>query len=156
MLEVENNNSNENRSTRFRRAIDLVWMKRNIVLILSSVCIAFAAINSATAAGQPAARLIVQRTANFGTNLVIRLSIDGRHIADIPQAQHYGGFLSPGRHVISALSLPNTESRRPTSVMVIARPGQLYIYTALWYSDRLLLRPSTSYSPTTRVTPLRN
>src|ERR1700676_1614805 len=99
----------------------------------------------------PTARLIVQRTPNFGTNLVVRLSIDGTRVANIPRNQHYGGFLSAGHHVLTVLALPNTESRRPTSMRLTVQSGHVYIFTASWDSDRLVLRPSTSYSPTTRV-----
>jgi len=96
-------------------------------------------------------RLIVQRAANFGTDLSIRLSIDGKRAADIPRNQHYGGVLVAGRHVVTALALPNTQSRRPTSVFVTIKPGKVYIFTATWEADRLVLRPSDYYSPTTRA-----
>ena len=96
-------------------------------------------------------RLIVQRAPNFGSDLSIRLSIDGKHAADIPRNQHYGGVLAAGRHVVTALALPNTQSRRPTSIVVIIKAGKVYIFTATWDGDRLVLRPSDYYSPTTRV-----
>jgi hypothetical protein len=95
--------------------------------------------------------LIVQRAANFGTDLSIRLSIDGKRAADIPRNQHYGGVLAAGRHVVAALALPNTQSRRPTSVLIAIKPGKVYIFTAAWSGDRLVLRPSDYYSPTTRA-----
>lgn len=101
------------------------------------------------------ARLIVQRTPNFGSDLFIRLSIDGKQVASIPRNQHYGGFISAGRHTIAAMALPNTEQRRPTSIRLIAKAGQVYIYTASWNADRLVLVPSTYYSPTTRVGEVR-
>src|SRR5205807_5381654 len=63
-------------------------------------------------------RLIVQRAPNFGSDLSIRLSIDGKRAADIPRNQHYGGVLAAGRHVLTALALPNTQSRRPTSIEI--------------------------------------
>jgi hypothetical protein len=97
------------------------------------------------------ARLIIQRAANFGSDLFIRLSIDGKRVGDIPRNQHYGGVVSAGRHTIMVLALPNTEARRPTSIALIAKAGQVYIFTAAWRSDRLILVPSTYYSPTTRV-----
>jgi hypothetical protein len=96
-------------------------------------------------------RLIVQRAPNFGSDLVIRLSIDGKHAADIPRNQHYGGVLVAGRHLLTALALPNTQSRRPTSIKVTMKSGQVYIFTAVWEVDRLVLRPSTFYMPTTRA-----
>jgi hypothetical protein len=97
------------------------------------------------------ARLIVQRAPNFGSDLFIRLSIDGKRVADIPRNQHYGGVVMAGRHTVMALTLPNTESRRPTSIRLTAKAGQVYIFTATWSSDRLVLVPSTYYVPTTRV-----
>jgi hypothetical protein len=97
------------------------------------------------------ARLIVQRAPNFGSDLFIRLSIDGKQVANIPRNQHYGGFVAAGRHTVSALALPNTEARRPTSMGLIAKAGQVYIFTATWSSERLVLVPSTYYMPTTRV-----
>jgi hypothetical protein len=105
--------------------------------------------------GGKTARVIVQRAPNFGSDLFIRLSIDGKHVADIPRNQHYGGFVSAGRHTITALALPNTESRRPMSMRLIAKAGQVYIFTATWDSDRLVLVPSNYYSPTTRVGEVR-
>ena len=97
------------------------------------------------------ARLIVQRAPNFGSDLFIRLSVDGKRVADIPRSQHYGGFVSAGLHTISALTLPNTEARPSTSIKLTAKAGQVYIFTATWNSDRLVLVPSSYYTPTTRV-----
>ena len=96
-------------------------------------------------------RLIVQRAPNFGSDLFIRLSIDGKRAADIPRNQHYGGVLAAGRHTLTALALPNTQSRRPTSIGVTIKSGKVYIFTATWEGDRLILRPSDFYSPTTRA-----
>jgi hypothetical protein len=101
--------------------------------------------------GGPTGRLIVQRAPNFGSDLFIRLSIDGKRAADIPRNQHYGGVLAAGRHVVSAVALPNTQSRRPTSIGVTIKSGKVYIFTATWEGDRLILRPSDFYSPTTRA-----
>jgi hypothetical protein len=106
--------------------------------------------------GHPTARLIVQRAPNFGNDLVVRLLIDGARVADIPRNQHYGGVLSAGRHVLTVLALPNTGSRRPTSIRLTLQSGHVYIFTATWESDRLVLRPSNSYSPTARVPAVRN
>jgi hypothetical protein len=97
------------------------------------------------------ARLIVQRAPNFGSDLFIRLLIDGKQVANIPRNQHYGGLIVAGRHTVTALALPNTEARRPTSMRLTAKAGQVYIFTASWDSDRLVLIPSNYYMPTTRV-----
>src|SRR5713101_8265006 len=93
----------------------------------------------ATASPSPSrrrsARLIVQRAPNFGTDLVVRLSIDGTRVADIPWNQHYGGVLSAGHHVLTVLALPNTQSRRLTSMRLTVQSGHVYIFTAAWESD---------------------
>jgi hypothetical protein len=96
-------------------------------------------------------RLIVQRAPNFGTDLAVRLLIDGKKAGDIPRNQHYGGVLAAGRHVVTALSLPNTQARRPTSIGVTIKSGKVYIFTAMWEGDRLILRPSDFYMPTVRA-----
>jgi hypothetical protein len=101
--------------------------------------------------GHPTGRLIVQRAPNFGTDLFIRLLIDGKKAGDIPRNQHYGGVLAAGRHVVTALALPNTQSRRPTSIGVTIKSGKVYIFTAMWEGDRLILRPSDFYMPTVRA-----
>ena len=106
--------------------------------------------------GGKSGRLIVQRAPNFGTDLVVRLSIDGTRVADIPRNQHYGSFLSGGHHVLTVLALPKTDSRRPTSMRLTVQSGHVYIFNATWESNRLVLRPSTSYSPTTRVNAVQN
>jgi hypothetical protein len=95
--------------------------------------------------------LIVQRAPNFGTDLSIRLLVDGKKAGDIPRNQHYGGVLTAGRHVVTALALPNTQSRRPTSIGVTIKSGKVYIFTATWEGDRLILRSSNFYMPTVRA-----
>jgi len=42
--------------------------------------------------------------------------------------------------------VPNIEFRQPTSVTVNVRSGRTYIFTALWDSDYVYLRP-TMLSP---------
>lgn len=106
---------------------------------------------STTSSRHPTARLIVQRAPNFGTNLSIRLLIDGKKVSDVPRNQHYGGVLTAGRHVVTALSLPNTQLRRPTSIALTLKAGKVYIFTAEWDGDRLVLRPSNFYMPTVRA-----
>src|SRR6202048_1850714 len=93
----------------------------------------------ASSSSSKGARVIVQRAPNFGSDLFIRLSIDGKRVADIPRNQHYGGVLAAGRHLLPALALPNTQSRRPTSIGVTIKSGKVYIFTATWEGDRLIL-----------------
>jgi hypothetical protein len=103
----------------------------------------FSAVPPGNAAGQPGGRLIVIRTANFGWNLAVSLKIDGRTVANIVQGRRYDHFIPAGRHVLTVSAVPNTELRQPTSITVNVRRGGTYIFTALWDSDHVYLRPTT-------------
>lgn len=103
---------------------------------------------------KPSARLIIQRAANFGGDAIVQLSIDGKKTANIPRNQHYGGIISAGGHSLTVRVLPNTMSRRPTSIQRTFKSGKAYIYTVGWLGDRLVLQPSTTYTPTQAVKPI--
>jgi hypothetical protein len=94
-------------------------------------------------------RVIVQRAPNFGSGLVVRLSIDGTRVANIPRNQHYGDIVPAGRHVLSVV-VPNSRAQ-PTSVRLSVKSGHVYIYTVAWASGRVLLQLSNFYSPSRRV-----
>ena len=126
-----------------------------ILCILVFACAVFGAASEIEAVTHRGARLIVQRAPNFGNDLAVQLSIDGRKVANIPRDQHYEGVLSSGRHMLTVLALPNTEQRRPTSVGVTVGSGRTYIFTAGWDATRLVLRRSRTYVPTTAVPPVR-
>jgi len=127
-----------------------------IFLILAFACAIFVSSTETQARdSHKGGRLIVQRAPNFGTELVAQLSMDGRKVADIPRDQHYEGFVSAGRHMLTIQVLPNTEFRRPTSMNLSVQSGRTYIFTAVWESDRVVLRRSTSASDTTRVPPVK-
>jgi len=130
-------------------------MKKFLSILVIGCAVFGATVEIQAATHHGGAQLIVQRAPGFGNDLEVRLSIDGRIVANIPRDQHYEGALSGGRHVLTVLTLPNTEQRRPTSVGVDVRSGRTYIFTAGWDNNRLILRRSTTYSPTTAVPPVR-
>jgi hypothetical protein len=107
------------------------------------ILIFFSAVLPGNAAAQPGGRLIVIRAANFGWNLAVNLKIDGRSVANIVQGRRYNHFIPPGRHVLTVSAVPNNELRQPTSITVNVQPGGTYIFTALWDSDFVYLRPTT-------------
>jgi hypothetical protein len=94
------------------------------------------------AVAQPGGRLIVIRAANFGWNLAANLKIDGRTVGNIVQGRRYDHVIPAGRHTLTVSAVPNVELRQPTSVTVNVRPGGIYIFTALWDSDHIYLRPT--------------
>jgi len=107
------------------------------------ILIFFSAVSLGNAAAQPGGRLIFIRAANFGWNLAVNLKIDGRTVANIVQGRRYNHFIPAGRHVLTVSAVPNTELRQPTSINVNVRPGGTNIFTALWDSDFVFLRPTT-------------
>ena len=110
-----------------------------LFLILVFVCV----VSIGTAAAQPGGRLIVLRAPNFGWNLALHLQIDGRTAANVVQGRRYDHFVPSGRHVLTASAVPNYYAYQPTSTVLNVRPGQTYVFAAVWKdSDRVVLVPS--------------
>jgi hypothetical protein len=79
------------------------------------------------------ARLIVTRSADFGINESINLSIDGVQVAVIGINQNYDAALPPGKHEVSITTNPKTYGEQsPYRVPVNAVPGKTYTFTAVW------------------------
>ena len=110
-----------------------------LVLIL----IFLSAVSLTNAAAYPSGRLIVIRVANFGWNLSANLKVDGRTVGNIVQGRRYDHGIAAGPHVLTVSVVPNVQSSQPTSITLNVRPGGTYIFTALWDSDHVYLRPTT-------------
>jgi len=95
---------------------------------------------------RPAGRLVVARSANFGWNVGVNLAIDGRTIGNIVQGHRYHTWLPAGRHVLTVSRVPRTGwGAGPTSTTVKIKPGWTYLYTAMWDSNFVFLRPSGAW-----------
>ncbi len=92
--------------------------------------------------GNGSGRLIVQRAPNFGWNLAVHLQIDGRAVTNIVQGRRYDGLMPAGRHVLTVSAVPNNYFRPPTSTLLTVHSGHMYVFTALWNSDTVVLAPS--------------
>jgi len=73
-------------------------MKRysSIIYILSLACAGLiftgCATNQATAPPPPnSARLVVDRVANFGSNMSLVVSVDGKDVGSFTEGRHYSG-----------------------------------------------------------------
>ena len=88
-----------------------------------------------------AARLIVTRDPGLGTFLIAHLRIDGVPVAAIGYGRTYEGFLSPGRHVLSLLAAPSPKWPAPLGMILDARSGETYNFTAIGDSGSLILLP---------------
>ena len=86
---------------------------------------------TATAPPPPnSGRLYVDRVANFGSDLVLVLSVDGKDVGTFTEGRSYNGYLSPGQHVVVARVAPNEAGVSPAQKTVNAKAGQTYSYTA--------------------------
>ena len=112
-----------------------------VLLILAFACTI--SIGTVAQGSPPSGRLIVQRVPNFGWNLAFHLQIDGRSVANIVQGDRYDGWVPAGRHVLTVYKVPYQGYAEPASTTVNVQPGATYVYTAMWDSDYVFLRPSS-------------
>lgn len=118
----------------------------SIVHILSLVCACLVAAGcatnqpGATAAPPNSGHLLIYRVANFGSNLSLVVSVDGRDVGSFTEGQNYDGYLSAGSHNISARVDPNQSGARSGRKSLVVQAGQTYSYTAGWSSGNIVLR----------------
>jgi hypothetical protein len=101
-------------------------------LIIAIACIVGA---SAPIQSRPLdnARLIVNRSANFGVDESVNLAIDGVQVAVLGVNQNYDVALSPGKHALSITTNPKTYGQDSTNqISLNAEPGKTYTFTATW------------------------
>ncbi len=123
-------------------------MKNNktIIQFLGLVCACLISVGCAT--NQPSAatapppnsgHLLVYRVANFGTDLSLILSVDGKDLGSFSDGQNYDGYLSVGQHRLTARVDPNRTGARPGRKSLTVQAGQTYSYTAAWSGENLVL-----------------
>ena len=100
---------------------------------ITAVACSFATSALIQASPAASARLIVNRSADFGVNESVNLAIDGVEVAVLGINQNYDAPLPPGRHVVSITTNPKTYGEQsPDQIPVNAEPGKTYTFTALW------------------------
>jgi hypothetical protein len=83
--------------------------------------------------------LIVTRVANFGSDLSLVLSVDGKDVGSFTEGRQYSGYLPAGQHVLTARVDPNRVGTRPGKKTVTVQAGHTYSYTAAWSGGNLVL-----------------
>ena len=116
----------------------------SIINILSLTCagliFAGCATNQATTPiPANSGRLLVNRVANFGSNMSLVLSVDGKDVGSFTEGRSYSGYLPAGQHVIIARVDPNQTGARPGKKIVTVQAGQTYSYTAGWSGGNVTL-----------------
>jgi len=74
--------------------------------------------------------LIVTRVANFGADLGLVLSVDGKDVGSFTEGRNYSGYLPAGQHVITARVDPNQTGAGPARKTLNVKAGQTYSFTA--------------------------
>jgi hypothetical protein len=83
--------------------------------------------------------LLVNRVANFGTDLSLVLSVDGKDVGSFTEGRSYDGYVAPGQHVLIARVDPNRTGTPPARTTLTVQAGQTYSYTAAWSGGNLVL-----------------
>jgi len=83
-------------------------------------------------------RLIVHRSATFGSGF-LTLTLDGTQVANVALGRTYDAYVSPGKHVLTAVHTPNISAQIPASVTFTAEKGKTVSYIAQWQDDYVVL-----------------
>ena len=116
----------------------------SIIHILSLACAGLiftgCATNQATAPIPPnSGHLLINRVANFGADLSLVVSVDGKDVGSFTEGRNYSGYLSAGQHTIIARCDPNPGGKRPGRKTITVQAGHTYSYTAAWSGTNLVL-----------------
>jgi hypothetical protein len=84
-------------------------------------------------------RVLVTRVANFGEDLSLVLSVDGKDVGSFTQGNQYSGYLPAGQHVLTARVAPNRTGTDPARKTLTVQAGKTYSYTAAWSGGNLVL-----------------
>jgi len=106
------------------------------ILSLACACLIVAGCTTgpgaATAPPPNSGRVLIYRVANFGENLGLVVSVDGKDMGTFSQSSNFSGYLPAGQHVLTARPDPNPAGTSPARKTVTIQAGQTYVFTAAW------------------------
>ena len=116
----------------------------SIIYIVSLACAGLiftgCATNQATAPiPANSGHLLINRVANFGSDLSLVVSVDGKDVGSFTEGRGYSGYLTAGQHQIIIRVDPNPGGKRPGHLTLTVQAGQTYSYTAGWSGQSLAL-----------------
>jgi hypothetical protein len=117
----------------------------SIIHIFSLACACLIAVGCATGPGAATApppnsgRVLIYRVANFGENLGLVVSVDGKDVGTFSEGRNYSGYLPAGQHVITVRADPHQPGARPGRKTLTVQAGHTYSYTAAWSGGNLRL-----------------
>src|SRR5256886_877534 len=107
----------------------------SIIHILSLACACLIAgcatqPGAATAPPPNSGHVLIYRVANFGSNLSLVVSVDGKDVGSYTEGRNYSGYLPAGQHTLSARVDPNPGGKRPGRKTPAVPPWQTQPSTA--------------------------
>jgi hypothetical protein len=112
------------------------------IVIAACACLIFAgcATNQASAPIPPnSGHLLINRVANFGSDLSLVVFVDGKNVGGFSEGRGYSGYLPAGQHQIAVRVDPNPGGKHPGHKTLTVQAGQTYSYTAAWSGQSLVL-----------------
>jgi hypothetical protein len=104
------------------------------ILSLAGACLISAGCatqpGAATAPPPNSGHLLINRVANFGSNMSLVVSVDGKDVGSFTEGRNYSGYLPAGQHVIVARVDPNQTGAGPARKTLNVIAGQTYSFTA--------------------------
>ena len=104
------------------------------ILSLAGACLISAGCatqpGAATAPPPNSGHLLINRVANFGSNMSLVVSVDGKDVGSFTEGRNYSGYLPAGQHVIVARVDPNQTGAGPARKTLNVKAGQTYSFTA--------------------------
>jgi hypothetical protein len=118
-----------------------------IVCILTLACAGIGLVScettqsGATAAAPPpnSGHVLIYRVANFGADMGLVVSIDGKDAGTFSEGANYSGYLPAGQHQITVRAEPNRGGVGTGRKTLTVQAGQTYVYTAAWSGGNLRL-----------------
>ena len=115
------------------------------IYILSLACACLIGAGCTTGPGAAMApppnsgHVLITRVANFGEDLGLVVSVDGKDVGTFTQGSSYSGYLPAGQHKITIRVDPNRTGAGPGRKTLTVQAGQTYSYTAAWSGGNLRL-----------------
>jgi hypothetical protein len=118
----------------------------SIICILSLACAGIilsgcATTQSGAAAAAPpnSGHVLIYRVANFGADMALVVSVDGKDMGSFSEGANYSGYLPAGQHRLTVRAEPNRGGVGPGRKTLTVQAGKTYVYTAAWSGGNLRL-----------------
>jgi len=117
-------------------------------LIIHTLSLACAGLIAGCATNQPGAasapppnsgHVLIYRVANFGENVALVVSVDGKDVGSFSEGNNYSGYLPAGQHRLTVRAEPTRGGVGPGRKTLTVKAGQTYSYTAAWSGEKLVL-----------------